>query len=101
MDDRVSDTIRRQAQRNHTALLAGMAAVSQKRVAELIGVSETTLSGMKSEHLERFAALAAACGLKLVPTTSQTVDDEHIAALETLAAMALRNGKQRREEADA
>lgn len=96
MDDRISDAIRRSTRRNLSALLSGMAAVSQKRVAELIGVSETTLSGMKSDHLERFAALAAACGLKLVASTAQTVDDDHIAALETLAAMALRSGEKRR-----
>jgi hypothetical protein len=93
MEIRVSDVIRVIAQRNHSALLSGMAEVSQKRVADLIGVSEPTLSTMKSEQLERFAALAAACGLKLVPITEHTFDEDHIRALETLVAISLRRSR--------
>ena len=92
MDDRVSEVIRVVTKRNVSALLRGMAEVTQKRVADLIGVSEATLSDIKTDRLERFAALAAACGLKLVPITERSLADKHINALETLAAMALRSG---------
>jgi DNA-binding XRE family transcriptional regulator len=99
MDDRISPEIRRRAQSNLTALLRGMAAVSQKRVAELIGVSPTTMSDIKSDQLERFAALAAACGCKMVPSTHQTHDESYISALKTLAAVGL-NGVDPKSEVD-
>ena len=88
-DGSMSDHLRRVAQRNHSALLSGLAQVSQKRVADLIGVSEATLSSMKNDQLERFSAFAAACGLKLVATSEQTYKAEHITALKTLAQVAL------------
>ena len=94
MDDRVDESILRVAKRNHSALVRGISTVSGKRVADLIGVSESTLSGMKSEHLERFSALAAACGLKFVSTSERSLDERHISALETLAAIALRRSNQ-------
>jgi predicted XRE-type DNA-binding protein len=99
MDDRVSELIRNRAQRNHTLLLQGMAAVSQKRVAELIGVSTTTMSDMKAEHLERFSALVAACGLKFAKVTDVTYDESYVSALKTLASVALgRQTEQPRDE---
>ena len=89
----MSDGLRRMAQRNHSALLRGLAEVGQRRVADLIGVSESTVSGMKNDQLERFSALLAACGLKAVPSSERSLGDDHIQALETLAAMALRSGR--------
>lgn len=85
----ISETIRGRTRSNHTMLLKCMSEVSQKRIAALIGVSETTMSDMKSDHLERFAALVAACGLKLAPTSDQTYDESYISALKTLAAVGL------------
>lgn len=87
--DRVNESIRRQAQRNYSLLLRCLAQVSQKRVAELIGVSQPTLSEFKDEHLQKFAAIAAACGLKLAPVTAQTFDESYVSALKTLAAVGL------------
>jgi len=49
-------------------------------------------STWKNEHLERAAALMAACGLTLRPITERTLPEDHLAALETLARIALRNG---------
>jgi hypothetical protein len=88
-DGSMGEQLRRVAQRNHSALLSGLAQVSQKRVADLIGVSEATLSTMKNEQLERFAAFAAACGLKVVAITDQTYKSAHVDALKTLASIAL------------
>lgn len=89
MDDRISESIRGLTQRNQSVLIRSLAEISQKRAADLIGVSTTTMSDMKSEHLERFSALCAACGLKLVPVTHQTHDESYIGALKTLAAVGL------------
>lgn len=94
-DDRISDSIRDRARRNHTVLIRCLAEVSQSRVAELIGVSQTTMSGIKADQLERFAALIAACGLKLAPVTDQTFDETYISALKTLAAVGLRSETSR------
>ena len=58
-------------------------------IAEMIGVSESMLSNMKSDNLERFAALLAACGLKLSKVTDQTFDESYVSALKTLAAVGL------------
>ena len=85
----VEDAIRGAARRNHSLLLRCIAEVSQKRVAALIGVSETTMSDMKNDQLERIAALIAACGLKLTPVTHQTYDESYIGALKTLAFVGL------------
>lgn len=89
MNERMAESIRARAQKGHTALLRGLAGVSQKRAAELIGCSETTMNAIKADQLERFAALVAACGLKLVPITDQTFDESYISALRTLAAIGL------------
>lgn len=97
MIDPLSDSMRRLTNRNQTALLRGMASVTQKRVAELIGVSEGTLSDMKRDQLLRFSSLVAAAGLQLVPLTAQYHDEEFISALKTLAAHGLgRVGNQER-----
>jgi hypothetical protein len=84
------DLVARLTQRNHTAALRAMAEVSQRRVAELLGLAESSLSEHKDRHLERSMAILAACGLKVVPCTARTYSDEHIQALQTLAAIGLR-----------
>lgn len=92
--DLAADPIRNAARRNHSAMLQAPSDLSQKRAAELIGVSEATLSAWKNDHLERAAALIAACGLTMRPITERTLPEEHIAALETLALIGLRRGSR-------
>jgi hypothetical protein len=94
----VSDNLRRAAQRNQTALLRGLSEVSQKRAAELLGISESAMSEFKSAQLERVCLLVSVCGLKCVPVTDRSLDDDHINALETLAAIALNKRREVREE---
>lgn len=89
-----ADPIRNAAQRNHSAMLQALTDLSQRRAAELLGIAESTLSDWKNEHLERAAALMAACGLTLRPITERTLPDDHIAALETLALIGLRSGRR-------
>ena len=100
MDERVSSSIRGRARKNHSLLLQSMRDVSQARVAELIGVSEGTLSTMKNDQLERFCALVAACGLRLAPVTHQLYDESVISAIKTLAAIGLGRDLRQDEGAD-
>ena len=60
-------------------------AISQKRVADLLNLSESALSAFKKDHLERACFLITACGLRIVPTTEQTYEEEDIYALRRLA----------------
>ena len=89
MDRVVNESIRRQAQRNHSAILRGLAQVTQSCVADLIGASEATVSRFKEMGLEQAAALLAACGLKVVPESAQVLDAEYIKALKTMAGVGL------------
>lgn len=100
MDERLDDSIRARARRNHSLMLRCIAEVSQKRVAALIGVSETTMSDMKNDHLMRFCALLSACGLKVVPSTEQVYDESVISAIKTLAAIGLGRDLRRDEGVD-
>lgn len=78
--------LRENARKNETVLLHSLAELSQKAVADRLGVSEATVSRMKSEgQLENMSALLAAMGLKLVPCDAEAFTPEYIAALRTLA----------------
>lgn len=96
----MSESIRAKTRRNHAVILRAISDVTGKRVAELIGVSESTLSAMKSDNLERFASLIAACGLKIVPITEQVYDESVISAIKTLAAIGLGRDLKRVEGDD-
>lgn len=55
-------------------------------MAEAVGVSESTISRFKSEHLQQVAAILAEVGLKVVPADYQCFEPTYIAALQRLAA---------------
>jgi len=73
------------ARKNEMAILRGLAQAGQRRVAECMGVSETTVSRMKEAEIGRVGRLLAACGLKAVPVTMRCYRPESIQALLTLA----------------
>lgn len=77
------------ASKNTAALLHALAASCQKRVADSMGVHESTISRMKSPggDIESFASLAAALGLKLVGADEQTYRPDVIKALHTMAGL--------------
>jgi predicted XRE-type DNA-binding protein len=100
MEAEMSDRMRTQARRQHALLLRSLQAVSQKRVAEMIGVSEPTFSNLKNDHLERVVQAIVACGLKLVPTTEHTYDESVVNAIKTLAAIGLGRDLKRDEDID-
>lgn len=85
----MSDGMRDRARQNYSAVLKALAEVSQKRVADLLNLSETGVSTYKSDHLERACQMIAACGLRIVPTTEHSYEEEDIAALRRLALKGL------------
>lgn len=85
----VSDYTAKKARKTQTAILQALAEKSQTRVADLMGVSESKVSRLKGEHLADIAAFIAACGLKVVPETAQTYDEDYIKSLKHLAGLGL------------
>lgn len=74
------------SRKNLTAILKALSEVGQARVAERLGVSESTVSRMKDTEIERMAAVLSACGLKVVPEDWRDVEPELLRALSVLAA---------------
>lgn len=54
-------------------------------IAAAMGVSESTVSRLKNEHLESLCELLAHAGMKLVPVETKCFPAEKIEALLTLA----------------
>lgn len=77
--------------KNQAAILRALAETGLKPVAEALHVDESTVSRMKEPggQVGRFAAMAAALGLKLVREDEETYRPEVMQALHTLAALAL------------
>lgn len=65
--------------------------MGQARVAEAIGVSESTVSRMKDADIERTAKMLAVLGLKCVPATVRCFDPGQINAILTLAKARMRD----------
>jgi hypothetical protein len=57
----------------------------QLAVATAMGLSESTISRLKNEHLQPLCTLLAHCGLKIVPTENTCIAPDKINALLTLA----------------
>lgn len=85
----ITDATARSAHASYTALLRALGEVSQKRVAEIVGLSESAMSTWKTDHLERACLVIAACGLRVVPVTEHTYEEADIAALRQLASKGL------------
>lgn len=81
----LSPTIAENARKNERAILQAFARVSQARIAEQMGVHDSTVSRFKDGGLEQAAALLAACGLKVVPVDMQCFPRDKVSALLTLA----------------
>jgi hypothetical protein len=75
-----------EASRKVTSIvLQGLARHGQVHVAQALGVSESTVSRMKTEDIPRMAGLLVACGLKVVPAEFRCYRPDTIDALLTLA----------------
>lgn len=84
----IDDDVRRLGQRNFTALLSAMTDRTQSRVAESMGVAESTVCDLK-KGLERVCILIGACGLKLVSIEQRSYPPEYLRALQVLARDAI------------
>lgn len=82
----LSPTISEASRKVERTLLQTLAARSQVRVAELMGVSESTVSRIDKSTL---AAFLAACGLKVVKQEMQCFDPDYIHSLKVLAGVGL------------
>lgn len=83
----VSPQIAEASRKTERLLLQTLAERSQVKVAELLGVSESTVSRLDKSSI---AAFIAACGLKVVKAEMQCFDPEYIKSLKTLAGIGLR-----------
>ena len=72
--DSVSPMMDARTRKTLAVVLQALASVGQRATAEAVGVSETTISRMKSEgDLQRFAQILTALGLKPVPVGAKVV----------------------------
>lgn len=82
----LSPSIAERARKNERAILQALAERSQTKVAELMGIHESTVSRTNKAEM---AAYLAAAGLKAVPEGMQCFDPEYVKALKTLAGIGL------------
>lgn len=76
-----SPLITETTRKNEAAMIRALASVGQKNVAELLGISEATVSRWKDGDLEKTAKSLAAMGLKVVPVDAETIEREDLDAL--------------------
>lgn len=85
-----STTYAETARENESVILRAVARVSQKVVAETVGVSDSTVSRMLSDGpVNQTSRFLAAAGLKVVPIEAQWYEPEYIKSLQVLAARCL------------
>ena len=72
---KLSTTQQKTARNNERTILHALAVVTQKRVSEMTGVSESRISRMKDGDLETLCAGLAALNLKLVPADAHVVSE--------------------------
>ena len=74
------------ARKAHSRVLSRLQEVGTARTAaQVMGVSETTVSRIKTEHLEGAIALLYTLGMKVVDADRICVDPEYLKALQTMA----------------
>lgn len=94
----ISESVRRGGQRILSTLLRAIADVSQVRVADRVGISESSLSDFKREHMERLCFVIAAAQLNVVDASAKNYTDQEIEALLPLAAIGLKELQRRAAE---
>ncbi len=72
---KLSTTQEKTARNNERTILHALAVVTQKRVSEMTGVSESRISRMKDGDLETLCTGLAALNLKLVPADAHVVSE--------------------------
>ncbi len=88
----VSLTVDERARKNLQGILQALSSIGQARVAEALGVSESTISRWKdSGELERLARLLAVLGQKNVGQDRQCVKPDEFHFLTRIASRAIAN----------
>lgn len=64
---------------------------TQRNVAQVLGVSESTVSRIKSEKLEDAITLLCHLGFKVVPSDMKCYPEEYVTALHTMAKLQMQN----------
>lgn len=85
----VSDATAKKARNIRSIVLRALADRSQARVADQMGIDTSNVGRWRDDHLDRLSVFLAACGLKVVPETAQTYDEDYIKALRHLADLGL------------
>jgi DNA-binding XRE family transcriptional regulator len=65
---------------------------TQRNLAQAMGVSESTISRVKTEKLEDALALLYQLGFKVVPSDRQCVPADYLHALQVMAREHMRSG---------
>jgi len=76
--------------RKYVSLVMQRLAGSQDAIAATMGVSGSTISRLKSDHIETFCAVLAHAGLKVVPVEMKCYPEDQMEAILTLARERLR-----------
>lgn len=86
MMDSVSSETKTRSRKNHSVILQKLASIGQAKVAESLGVHESTVSRWKDGggDIEKFANVLATLGLQVAPIEMKLYPDDQIAALFTL-----------------
>lgn len=81
--DSVSPLMDARTRKTAAVILRALASTGQRTVAEAMGISETTVSRMKSDgDLQRMAQLLTALGFKPVPIASKCLTPERAAEID-------------------
>lgn len=81
----LSPAIEPRARRNAASIRAALTSTKQEVVAELVGVDKSTITRLRDDHVDRLAAVLAACGLKVVREDLVQVEREELEALRYFA----------------
>lgn len=82
------------ARKSQTLILQRLASEGQAPVARALSVSEATISRMKGEGIESFAALLGALGLQVVPVEHKCYSAEYIGHLIYFAKRGMAEGPE-------
>lgn len=72
-------------------ILQKLASVGQARVAEALGISESTVSRLKDGDISRFSKILAEIGLKAVPVSYRCYKPDYIEFLLQAARIGVRS----------
>jgi AraC-like DNA-binding protein len=67
---------------------------SQRTVAQVLGVSESTVSRIKTEKLEDAITLLCHLGFKVVPVGMRCYPEDYVQALHTMAKLQMQHAPQ-------